>query len=79
MTSFTAHNIRFPDGSLTIPEHTHVLSDVPHCQGAKRALSMLYGQNCEGKRIVDLGCLEGGYALEFARMGLESLGIEVRT
>lgn len=79
MTSFTAHNIRFTDGSLSIPDHPHVLADVPHCEGAKRVLSMLYGDACEGKRIADLGCLEGGYALEFARMGLDSFGIEVRT
>jgi len=31
-----------------------------------------------GKRIADLGCLEGGYTVEFARMGFEALGIEVR-
>jgi tRNA G46 methylase TrmB len=79
MTSFTAHNICFPDGSLTIPEHPHVLADVSHCQGVKRVLSIVYGENCEGKRVVDLGCLEGDSALEFARMGLDSFGIEVRT
>jgi SAM-dependent methyltransferase len=29
-------------------------------------------------RIADLGCLEGGYAVEFARLGFDSVGIEVR-
>jgi len=29
-------------------------------------------------RLADLGCLEGGYAVEFARMGLQVLGMEVR-
>ena len=29
-------------------------------------------------RIVDLGCLEGGYSVEFARMGFQVLGVEVR-
>jgi hypothetical protein len=33
----------------------------------------------EGLRIADLGCLEGGYAVEFTRMGFsEVVGIEVR-
>jgi SAM-dependent methyltransferase len=41
-------------------------------------LTLLYGNEFQGKRIVDLGCLEGGYALEFARMGLDAFGIEVR-
>lgn len=31
-----------------------------------------------GKRIADLGCLGGGYTLEFAKMGLVSLGVEAR-
>ena len=29
-------------------------------------------------RLADLGCLEGGFAVEFARMGFQVLGIEVR-
>jgi SAM-dependent methyltransferase len=29
-------------------------------------------------RIADLGCLEGGYTVEFARLGLQALGIDVR-
>ena len=78
MSAFTAHNIRFADGSVTMPELNHLLADVPWCQGAKRVLKMLYGDKLQGKRIADLGCLEGGYALEFARMGMDAFGIEVR-
>jgi SAM-dependent methyltransferase len=32
----------------------------------------------EQLRILDLGCLEGGHAIEFARRGCEVLGIEMR-
>jgi SAM-dependent methyltransferase len=78
MSNFTAHNIRFPDGSVTMPEQDHLLADVSWCQGAKRVLRMLYGDATRGRRIADLGCLEGGYALEFARMGFDALGLEVR-
>jgi len=31
------------------------------------------------KRIIDLGCLEGGYAVAFARAGFEVLGLEARS
>ncbi len=31
-----------------------------------------------GRRIVDLGCLGGGYTAEFARLGFDALGIEIR-
>lgn len=78
MTAFTAHNIRFADGSVTMPEQNHLLADVPWCGGTKRLLNMIYGGAPQGKRIADLGCLEGGYALEFARMGMNAFGIEVR-
>ncbi|HEY0612667.1 MAG TPA: class I SAM-dependent methyltransferase [Chitinophaga sp.] len=29
-------------------------------------------------RVADLGCLEGGYTVQFARMGFQSVGIEAR-
>jgi len=35
-------------------------------------------QNAKKHSVVDLGCLEGGYSAEFARLGYETLGIEVR-
>ena len=73
--AFTAHNIRFEDGTVTIPDAPHLLADVPWCQGAKRVLASLYHGAYQGKRIADLGCLEGGYALELARMGFDALGI----
>jgi SAM-dependent methyltransferase len=74
---FTAHNIRLDDGSETRPG-TGLIADGPWCLATKRLLNVLFPEGVAGKRIVDLGCLEGGYAVEFARMGMESLGLEVR-
>jgi 2-polyprenyl-3-methyl-5-hydroxy-6-metoxy-1,4-benzoquinol methylase len=75
---FTAHNIRLSDGSETLPAQGYVLADTPTCISTIRTLNALYGPDLSGKSMVDLGCLEGGYAVEFARLGMDSLGIEVR-
>jgi hypothetical protein len=41
-------------------------------------LNLVFPDGLRGKRIADLGCLEGGYAVEFARLGMNATGIEVR-
>src|SRR5436853_6368865 len=76
--SFTAHPVRLDDGSLTIPDSTWEMSQHPVFVAARAVLSTFYRSPLSGKRIVDLGCLEGGYTVEFARLGMAALGIEVR-
>jgi 2-polyprenyl-3-methyl-5-hydroxy-6-metoxy-1,4-benzoquinol methylase len=78
MPSFSYHNIQLDDGTLTKPEMGFLLSESPWFLAAKRAIDVTFHGDLSGKRIVDLGCLEGGYTVEFARMGFEALGIEVR-
>jgi SAM-dependent methyltransferase len=78
MASFTAHNIRLDDGTLTKPELGFLISESPWFAAARRAIEISFPGGVAGKRIVDLGCLEGGYTVEFARMGMEALGIEIR-
>ena len=73
MVSFTHHNIRLDDGTLTKPEIGFLLSDSPWFLAAKRIIEFAFRGDIAGKRIVDLGCLEGGYTVEFARMGMEAL------
>jgi SAM-dependent methyltransferase len=75
---FTAHNIEFADGERTMPEVDWLIAESPWLRSALRSLRVAFGGNVVGKSIIDLGCLEGGYALEFARAGMESLGLEVR-
>ncbi len=77
MPDFTAHNILFDDGFQTFPQgepirNSHVFL------AARRLLSILYPGDRSGVRIADIGCLEGGYTIEFARLGFEAVGIEVR-
>lgn len=74
---FTAHNIRLDDGSETFPLRPRI-EDGGIFQAAQRTLNLVFNGDLKGKTIADLGCLEGGYATEFARLGMEATGIEVR-
>lgn len=75
---FTAHNIQLSDGSTTIPGQ-QLLCDSNLCMAFLRTIRTFFpGRSPETIRIVDLGCLEGGYSVEFARHGYDVLGIEVR-
>ncbi len=75
---FSGHNIRLPDGTVTIPDEPGFIADAPQLHSVLKDLNVLYGGKLEGKSIIDLGCLEGGYALEFAKRGMISTGLEVR-
>lgn len=74
---FTAHNIRLDDGTYTIPGES-LIADHPWYLSARAVLDTVFPGDKTGLRIADLGALEGGYSVEFARLGFESVGIEVR-
>lgn len=77
--SFSFYNIVLDDGTETKPDVGVPMSLHPWFLAAKRCLHALYPQGFGDLRIADLGCLEGGYAVEFARLGFgEALGIEIR-
>lgn len=75
---FTAHNILLDDGRQTKPDTGFLLADDEWCRSVKRLLRTLYPSGVQGVRIADLGCLEGGFSVEFARMGMDAVGLEVR-
>jgi SAM-dependent methyltransferase len=75
---FTHHNIRLDDGTQTYPAAGYLLEENGRFQAAKRMLNLVFPDGLQGKRIADLGCLEGGYATGFARLGMDATGIEVR-
>lgn len=77
-SSFTAHNVVLDDGSQTLPQRGMVMGDYPLVKSTKRLLDLLFPGDKRQIHLVDLACLEGGYATEFARQGFETLGIEVR-
>jgi|APCry1669193181_1035450.scaffolds.fasta_scaffold11122_4 ubiquinone/menaquinone biosynthesis C-methylase UbiE len=75
---FTAHNIRLDNGEFTKPDIGYAINDHPWFVSAKRVLDVIFPHNRENVRLADLGCLEGGYAVEFARLGFQVVGIDVR-
>src|SRR5689334_795574 len=75
---FTNHNIRLDDGTFTKPEVGVSMESYAWFVSARRILETVFPGDKTHVRLADLGCLEGGYAVEFARMGFQVLGIEVR-
>jgi predicted RNA methylase len=74
---FTAHNIRLPDGTYTWPEGA-LLEEEGTFRAPVRMLNLVFPAGLDGKSIADLGCLEGGFTIGFARLGMEATGIEIR-
>jgi len=72
-SGFTAHNIRLDDGSFTKPEQPWQMEDLVLLKFTKQFLRTLFPDGVAGKRVVDLGCLEGGYTVEMARAGFDAL------
>jgi hypothetical protein len=75
---FTAHNIRLDDGTFTIPDFPHSVEDYRWFKSARGLLETVFPGDKSQFRVADVGCLEGGYSVEFARMGFHVLGIDVR-
>lgn len=75
---FTGHNIRLDDGTLTIPAFRRSIDEHPWFISARSILETVFPGDKSQFRLADVGCLEGGYSVEFARMGFQVLGIEVR-
>jgi SAM-dependent methyltransferase len=73
---WTAHNIRIADGFYTISEDAVVESR--KIRRILQIVSDLSGKPLGELRILDLACLEGQYAIEFARHGAHAVGIEGR-
>jgi SAM-dependent methyltransferase len=75
---FTSHNVRLDDGALTYPQAGRTMDRTGNYVCVRRMLPLLFPAGWTGRSLVDLGCLEGGFATEFARLGLQATGIDVR-
>jgi precorrin-6B methylase 2 len=74
---WTAHNIRFTPGVVAMPGRPDFKSDI-RLKAILSFLSILYKDELTGLRLADLGCLEGGFALELAQRGMIVTGVEAR-
>jgi SAM-dependent methyltransferase len=71
---WTDHNIQLADGLYTM--ESRPVS--PKWRRVLQAVADVAGQPLDTLRILDLACLEGQYAIEFARHGAKAVGIEGR-
>lgn len=78
---FTSHNILLPDGTKTKSDTEPLLSALNIWKSIEKTVNLFFPESKGGRqnlKVVDLGCLEGGYAVEFAKLGFTVLGIEAR-
>lgn len=76
---FTSHNIELEDGNSTMKGSSQPLIKDLTITAAIKDFMALSGidKRREKLRLLDLGCLEGGFTLEFARYGVaEAIGVE---
>ncbi|MBI4829796.1 MAG: DUF1698 domain-containing protein [Nitrospinae bacterium] len=78
--TWTAHNIQLTSTEGTIPGAKGYWAQEEKVRLVIHMLKSLTGRatSLEGLRVIDLGCLEGGWTFEFAREGMLALGIEGR-
>lgn len=77
LATFTAHNIHLGNGRWTKPDMPAVETSAKF-RAAQQVLQLAFQGDRTGLKLVDVGCLEGGYSVGFARMGFDVLGLEVR-
>jgi len=73
---WTAHNICLQDDLYTIAPR--IVGDEVKLRRIVQCVFDLAGGSVDGLRLLDLACLEGLYAIEFARHNAKCLGIEGR-
>jgi hypothetical protein len=78
LITFTSHNIRLDDGTYTKPDVGFSMDTHPWFLAARRVLDCTFPGDKTAFRLADLGCLEGGYTVEFARLGFQAFGLDVR-
>ncbi len=73
---WTAHNIRLADDVYTISDQ--IRGDEVLARRVLQIVSDVLKNPLSTARILDLACLEGLYAIEFAQHGAEAVGVEIR-
>jgi SAM-dependent methyltransferase len=79
--TFTGHNIMLDNGESTMGNRETLMAKSAFWSSIEKTLDLFIPRSPEERKklkVVDLGCLEGGYTVQFARAGFDSLGIEAR-
>jgi 2-polyprenyl-3-methyl-5-hydroxy-6-metoxy-1,4-benzoquinol methylase len=72
---WTAHGIEIRDGLFTRTEDLYI---PPLVASLIEILKPFFLKPLSEMRILDLGCLEGGFAIEFGKRGASVVGVEAR-
>jgi len=79
---FNHHNLQMPNGEFTISKDQQLFGESKVWRSIDKTIRRFYqpqnGKTLATSRAVDLGCYEGGFSVELARMGFDTLGIEAR-
>jgi len=76
---FNAHNISLGNSKRTMTGSEALLVDTDRWKSIERTVNLLFTkEEIKNKRVVDLGCLEGGYSLAFAQLGFQVIGMDAR-
>ena len=81
--SWTAHNFRLADGVYTFEDGREDFEKMKnghavHIRRIVQGVADMVGRPLNELRVLDLGCLEGIYAIEFALNGSSVVGVEGR-
>ncbi|MBD0370196.1 MAG: methyltransferase domain-containing protein [Pyrinomonadaceae bacterium] len=75
---WTSHNVRLSEEVTTMPGQPDFIETDLRLKAILRVLRFLYRDNFAALSAVDLGSLEGGFALALAQLGMNVTGIEAR-
>ncbi|MCG8074182.1 MAG: class I SAM-dependent methyltransferase [Candidatus Thiodiazotropha taylori] len=74
---WTAHNIALPGGIYTIGPHASVM-DIRRGDYFVEIAMAIFGEDLRNLAVLDLGCLEGGLSIQFARLDVHVDGVDIR-
>ena len=75
---WTAHNLELAAGVWTMPGSPDLVKTDPRLKAILQMCRALYRGRLTTLRVLDLGCLEGGYSVGLALAGAQVLGVEAR-
>lgn len=79
--AFGTHNVELSEHNRTKGQKKILLADSQMMAAIRRTIDTFIAEKEEDRKqlkLIDLGCMEGGYAVEFAKMGFDTTGLDAR-